>query len=212
MNTPSKTGKIDRDLWGVWVNRLVRKQQLCMEKAWSLYSRMKCSIWKIHLGKNCLFWGNMHFGRAPQSDIIVGDECRFRSASWSNMVGINRPCILCTLRGGAKIKIGKRSGFSGTVISAAQSIEIGDDVLCGANVTITDTDWHHIDRAMEGKENAPCAPVVIGDNVWLGLNVTILKGVSIGKGSVIAPYSVVTKDIPEGVLAGGQPAKVIKKI
>jgi len=84
--------------------------------------------------------------------------------------------------------------------------------LCGANVTITDTDWHHLDRSLDGIEPPPSAPVIIGSNVWLGMNVNVFKGVSIGDNSVIAANSLVTKDIPENALAIGAPAKVIKKI
>ena len=57
-----------------------------------------------------------------------------------------------------------------------------------------------------------CAPVVIEDNVWLGANVTVLKGVRIGRDSVVAAGSVVTRDLPAGVLAAGVPAKVIKDL
>lgn len=212
MTTPIIIREVDSDLWGIWVNRLVRKQQLIMGGIWTLYLRMKCNIWRIRLGNKCRFMGNMHFQRAPESFITVGDDCQFRSATWSNLVGINRPCYLCTLRQSAKITIGNGSGFSGTVISAAESIEIGSNVLCGANVTITDTDWHHLDRALEGIEPAPSAPVIIGSNVWLGMNVIILKGVTIGSNTVISANSVVTKSIPANVLAGGLPAKVIREL
>lgn len=201
-----------KDTWGLWTNRLVRKRNLLAEMMWSSNSRLKCRFWKIYLGRGCRFWGNMHFQRARGSYISVGDNCRFRSATWSNLVGINRPCYLCTLRQGANITIGSGNGFSGTVISAAESIEIGSNVLCGANVTITDTDWHHLDRSLEGIEPAPSAPVIIGSNVWLGMNVIILKGVTIGSNSMISTNSVVTKNIPANVLAGGLPAKVIRKL
>ncbi len=201
-----------KDTWGIWANRLVGRRKLLVEILWSSYARLKCLYWKIHLGKECQFWGNMHFQRVSESSIAVGDRCRFRSATWSNLVGINRPCYLCTLRQGAIISIGNGSGFSGTVISAAERISIGSNVLCGANVTITDTDWHHLDSSLEGVELVPSAPVVIGSNVWLGMNVIVLKGVSIGKNSVIGANSLVSTDIPENVIAVGQPAKVVKKI
>jgi acetyltransferase-like isoleucine patch superfamily enzyme len=55
-------------------------------------------------------------------------------------------------------------------------------------------------------------PVIIGDGVWLGSNVLVLPGVTIGKGSVVAAGSVVSRDIPSGVLAAGNPAKIIKKL
>ena len=100
--------------------------------------------------------------------------------------------------------------MSGTVISAAGSIEIGSKVICGANVTITDTDWHDVKRSQNNLGPPQPAPVSIGSNVWLGLNVVVLKGVTIGDNTVIAANSVVTKDLPENVIAAGQPAKIVK--
>jgi maltose O-acetyltransferase len=90
-------------------------------------------------------------------------------------------------------------------------ITIGDDCLIGPNVGIY-TAGHALDpirRKVEKKEFGQ--PVVIGNNVWLGGNSTILPGVTIGDDVVIGAGSVVTKDIPNGVLAYGNPCKVIRK-
>ncbi|MFP7754058.1 acyltransferase [Thermodesulfobacteriota bacterium B35] len=127
------------------------------------------------------------------------------------MAGLNHPCIIATLKPDAKIIIGEGCGLSGTTVSAAQSIVIGKNVLCGANVSISDTDWHHVNR-QEGRASVPTAPVVIGDNVWLAMNVVVLKGVTIGDNSVIGANSVVTKNIPANVLAAGQPAKTVRNL
>ncbi|MDA3884308.1 MAG: acyltransferase [Candidatus Delongbacteria bacterium] len=165
----------------------------------------------IKTGKGLHAWGVPIIVRKTNSEIIIGDNCSFRSNDISNLVGINRKCIISTLRDKAEIVIGDNSGFSGTVIAAAGSIRIGDDVLCGANTTITDYDWHGIDP---DKRNFPPdpKPIIIEDNVWLGLNCVVLKGVTIGKNSVIGADSVVTKDIPSNVIAVGNPCKVIKEI
>ncbi|MCA5585901.1 acyltransferase [Parabacteroides gordonii] len=88
-------------------------------------------------------------------------------------------------------------------------IEIGEEVLIGDNVSIRDTDNHQI--FYEGHEQEVNSPVIIEDHVWIGINSTILKGVRIGKGAIIAAGAVVTKDIPAGCLAGGVPAKVLKQ-
>lgn len=201
-----------QDPWGVWAARLVRKKEQGSMLFWSFYARLNCLYWKVTLGEGCRFWGKMYFKRTPGSTIIVGKNCRFRSASWSNMAGINRPCILCTLSPQANISIGEKTGLSGTVVSAADSITIGSNVLCGANVTITDTDWHHVDNTQDDDSPVPSAPITIGSNVWLGMNVIILKGVTIGDNTVIAANSVVTEDIPENTLAAGQPAKVVRHL
>lgn len=149
----------------------------------------------------------IRFFSVPNSEIFVGDGCKFRSSEGSNKIGINRSCHISTLKGGARVIIGDRCGFSGTVIGAALRIELGREVRCGANTTITDTDWHETDP----RSGMP-APVVIEDNVWLGLNVTVLKGVRIGRNSVIAAGSIVTRDIPSNVVAGGIPARVLKPL
>lgn len=86
-------------------------------------------------------------------------------------------------------------------------------MLVGTGVEIFDSDFHGLDVKDRGLSNAEWAkPVVIEDEVFLGSNVRVLKGVTIGKGSVIANSSVVVKSIPPGVLAGGNPAKVIRAI
>ena len=87
----------------------------------------------------------------------------------------------------------------------------------GVNCVISDTDFHSISylirrNPVEDKYAHKSLPVVIEDDVWLGMNVTVLKGVTIGSGSVVAAGSVVVKDIPPHSLAAGNPAKVIKAI
>ena len=81
------------------------------------------------------------------------------------------------------------------------------DVYFGSNTLIRDSDWHLSDT-----RSAEPRPVHIGDNVWLGYGFVAMKGVSIGKNSVIAVGSIVTKDIPPNVVAAGNPCKVIKQI
>jgi len=115
----------------------------------------------------------------------------------------------------AKVSIGDgtwiNNGFS--AIAEHTSICIGKRVMIGSNVEIYDSDFHGIrvcDRNASKVEWAK--PVVIEDEVFLGSNVRVLKGVTIGQGSVIANGSVVIKDIPSSVVAGGIPAKVIKVI
>lgn len=169
--------------------------------------------WKISIGNNNRFYGVPIFRRLPGSRIVIGDRCTFRSAVWSNYVGINHPCILATLSEHATISIGDDCGFSSTSIASAKSLTIGNRVMVGANTTINDTDWHPVDpkRRIAGSEGES-SPITIEDDVWLGANVIILKGVTIGQGSVIAANSVVTQSIPPFVIAGGNPAKFLKNI
>lgn len=95
----------------------------------------------------------------------------------------------------------------GTKIACFDKITIGNGVKIAEDVIIRDSDNHEIIR--EGYKK--CAPIIIGDNVWIGERAIILKGVTIGDGAVIAAGAVVNKDVPPRTLVGGVPAKVIKK-
>ena len=97
-------------------------------------------------------------------------------------------------------------------ISEGSGIEIGANTLIGLNCEIYDSDFHNLksDQRMDGKPLS--AKVKIGANVFIGSNVKILKGVEIGNNSVIANSTVVTKFIPEGVIAAGVPAKVLRDL
>lgn len=88
-------------------------------------------------------------------------------------------------------------------------IYIGDGALIGSHVVIATI--NHGQRPEERGDNLP-APVRIGKRVWIGSNATILPGVAIGDNSIVAAGAVVTKDVPENVVVGGVPAKIIKSI
>jgi acetyltransferase-like isoleucine patch superfamily enzyme len=112
------------------------------------------------------------------------------------------------------IRIGHRVTSSGSlVIGAAQSVEIGDDVLLAMNVTILDN-LHGYESAEEPYKYQPLqriAPVEVGRGCWIGQNVVILPSVKIGEMSIIGANSVVTQCIPERSIAVGAPARVIKQ-
>lgn len=155
----------------------------------------------------CVFIGKPAFKISPGTEVTIGAGCEFLSGGTDNLIGINRPCIISTYNPGTKVTIGSGTGCSGTVIGAFAQVRIGRNVKCGANTLITDSDWHPEDP----RSGAP-RPVVIGDNVWLGVNSTVLKGVTIGENAVIGAHSVVTKDIPPNVVAAGNPCRVVKSI
>ncbi|TYR36837.1 acyltransferase [Sphingobacterium phlebotomi] len=160
----------------------------------------------IDMGK-CKFYGSTIIIRKDGSTITIGDGCRFRSLSDSNLIGINHKCIISTQTSDAKLTIGKNCGFSGTTIGCFSSISIGDNVRCGANTLINDADWH-----LDDSRTTKPKPIVIEENVWLGYGVVVMKGVTIGANSIIGVNSVVTADIPENSIAVGIPCKVIKKL
>jgi maltose O-acetyltransferase len=113
----------------------------------------------------------------------------------------------------AHIAIGPRTSLSNNInVIAEQSVTIGAGCLIGDAVLIIDSDFH--DLSASGRRHLPAlpAPVILEDNVFIGSRVIILKGVTIGKDSIIGAGSVVTKSIPPGVIAGGNPARVIRNL
>jgi len=96
----------------------------------------------------------------------------------------------------------------GAAISAHERVEIGDRVRMGPYAIVMDSDYH----AARDRGERPTAPITIEDDVWLAGRVSVLRGSRIGRGSVITAGSVVSGEIPAGVIAGGVPARVIRRI
>ncbi len=108
----------------------------------------------------------------------------------------------------AKLALGAGSFINcNAKINCFNSITIGNDVKISEDVIIRDSDNHEIIK--DGYQKSK--PIIIGNHVWIGQRVIILKGVTIGDGAVIAADSVVTKDVPENTLVGGVPARVISE-
>lgn len=140
--------------------------------------------------------------------IAVGDHVFIGSGSW-----------LQSLRNGpdysVAISIGSRTSIAGAcVISAIRSVSLEEDVLLARNVYISDhihkytqTDMPIISQGLD-----KISPVLIKRGAWLGQNVVVCPGVTIGKGAVVGANSVVTHDIPDYCVAAGAPARVVKTI
>lgn len=123
------------------------------------------------------------------------------------------------------IEIGDFSYISGAAIIACDKVIIGKYVFIAGGVTIVDSDFHPLDPGErledtviistvgKKRERPPfiVAPVIIEDDVWIGYNATILKGVTIGQGAIIQPGSVVLRDIPAGAVVSGNPAQIEQK-
>ena len=135
----------------------------------------------------------------------------------------------CSFSVGAKgrVAIGDFTLLNGALIMCEDQIEIGSHCLISWNVGIADSDFHPLDpaqRLVDAQALAPyfkdrperpvlkTAPVKIGDNVWIGMNAVILKGVSIGQNSVVAAGAVVTKSVPENTVVAGNPAVAVKTL
>lgn len=115
----------------------------------------------------------------------------------------------------ALLEIGDNVGISTTCIICRKEIRIGNYTKVGAGCMITDSNHHSLDyrkRQSDDFFDAKCSPVIIGSNVFIGMRSIILKGVHIGDKAIVAAGSVISRDIPEGEIWGGNPAKFIKKI
>ncbi len=173
---------------------------------------------------------NVHFGagfycesaqifrhlKSRQPDAVkIGDHVSLY-AGCSFAVGVEGRC-----------QIGDFTLLNGALVMAEEWIEIGSHCLISWNVGIADSDFHPLEPAQrridahalapffEGRPSRPklrTAPVIISDNVWIGMNATILKGVTIGENSVVAAGSVVTKPVPANVVVAGNPAAITKEL
>jgi acetyltransferase-like isoleucine patch superfamily enzyme len=110
------------------------------------------------------------------------------------------------------LTVGKNCYFNFNVfLDTTGNITIGDNVTFGHNIKLL-TSSHKTDHPEFRAGELYTLPVVIGDGCWLSADVTILPGVTVGKGVVIAAGAVVNKDVPDNVLVGGVPARVIKSL
>jgi len=127
-------------------------------------------------------------------------------------------------RPSSTLLVGNRTFIGGGLISVANKVLVGDDVMLAWGFTITDHNSHSLrfserkrDVALFIKGQKDWAGVKMGDvticdKAWVGFGVNILKGVTIGEGSIVAAGAVVTKDVPPWTVAAGNPAKVIREI
>ncbi len=148
------------------------------------------------------------------SSLHIGSDVMLNSSNRDYNINLHSPVKLFANRPGAEIKIGDKTRIHGTCIHAFESIVIGKGCLIAANCQIIDGNGHDISFSnVENRINTKgtSKPVIIEDNVWIGANSFVLPGVTIGRGSVISANSVVVKNIPPMVIAGGNPAIIIKK-
>jgi acetyltransferase-like isoleucine patch superfamily enzyme len=188
------------------------------------------------LQPGAIFEGDWFQGKIPEN-IIVGENTVMDSAvCFKNYhsslpiglkVGKNvtfwRTSLAAEENG--KIEIGDNCYISNASLVCSEKISIGNNVLIAGGVTIADSDFHPIApaarladtiaiSAVGNRSKRPdiaTKPVIIEDDVWIGFNATILKGIRIGAGSVIAPGALVIGDVPPNSEVAGNPARVLKR-
>jgi acetyltransferase-like isoleucine patch superfamily enzyme len=162
-------------------------------------------------------FGTPQIAKAPGSRIVIGRGVIMVSSSMrATSATLQGPVRLRTLNHSAAIVIGDGVSLNGTSITAhSRTIHIGDHTMVAPNCVIVDSDFHAI-WPPETRLTSPGlerdADVTIGRNVWLGTRSVVLRGVTIGDGTIIGAGSVVTNDIPENVIAAGVPARVVRKL
>jgi acetyltransferase-like isoleucine patch superfamily enzyme len=174
-------------------------------------------VWKYRLLSSCpnvsgtpvaiqpvLFVGN---GR-----IVLGDRVQF---GWKRSpLFYTGYCHVEVAGPDALIELGDRTEINNNSMlkSEGAGIRVGRDGLFGAHVEIFDSDFHELHPRRRHGGRPKMAPVDIGENVFMGMSVKVLKGVTIGADSVIGAGSVVTSSIPAGVIAAGNPARVVREL
>lgn len=164
--------------------------------------------WRILMGKyylrNCKAGSMVSVNGRPVIDnkgiMEFGNEVRI----WSTIIQAK----LYTGKKGRLI-VGRNSRLNGVHIDVRELVVIGENVRIAPYTIIMDSDFHDLNNHFA---DGVSKPIVIGDDVWIATRSTILKGVTIGKGSVVATGAIVTHDVPEYSVVGGIPAKVIKKL
>ena len=185
-------------------------------KGWLTLQAYKRLYPNFHVGKAPRVWGRFYVTmHAPfETEVVLGDNLHMVSDIARAGITLFSPCKFNTL-GQGQIIVGDNVQLNGTAISSRKKVEIGSGSLVAPNVVIVDSDFHAPWPPGQRGLSDPTPydrEVVIGENVWLGLNATVLKGAKIGDNSIIGAGSVVAGEIPANVVAAGVPACVVKSL
>ncbi len=173
--------------------------------------------------------GQLPAGVTLGDNTVVNGKAAFRRVASRQpdalVIGANATMdgVQFSIAPGARIRIGDYCCFTSAVLMAEEYISIGNYVLIGWNTVIADSDFHPIAPALRIADAVACspagagnprppirrAPVIIEDDVWIGPNCAIFKGVHIGRGAWVGPGSVVTRDVAAGTAVAGNPAKAV---
>jgi len=197
------------------ISQLVRAPR---SAAHLLTDRVLVRVWLraigVAYGSGCRFDGFPVIRLARKSELLIGNRVLINNRVYGNAATMTHRTSLTTLREHASIRIHDDVGLSGNSIAACESIEIGARTMIGSGSVLWDTDFHPLDPEMRRQHpthGARSRAIRIEEDVFVGARSMILKGVTIGQGSIVGAGSVVTSSIPAGVIAAGNPAKVIRQ-
>ena len=185
------------------------------EKCYNVLFQFNCWRYGISLGKNVKTHCAVPTLKISRNNAVVTICNNVIFNNYQNVAWYSK----CLIEVGfnAQLVIGKNSGMSSGMIYCANKVTIGENVNIGGGTRIYDSNFHSLnweDRRTHilDKKNTKTAPVIIDDDVFIGANCIIGKGVHIGARSIVAAGSVVVKDIPADEIWGGNPAKFIKTL
>jgi acetyltransferase-like isoleucine patch superfamily enzyme len=170
----------------------------------------------LNVGGNPQIWGDFHMVMHDPYDsrISIGHNLHMVSDYRRAGITLHAPCQFTTM-GNGEILIGNDVQINGAAITSKKRVRIGDGTLIAPNCIIVDSDFHAPwppENRRVSSTSGLDEEVSIGNNVWLGLNVVVLKGVVIGDNSIIGAGSVVANNIAANVVAVGNPAKMVKPL
>lgn len=180
----------------------------------TLLFKVKCKVSRVCLGRGACIWGTIILNKFPGSRITIGDSLRVVSNPTRYSFNIFSQSKIRTMSPTSQVIIGNEVGFNSiNILCRSQRVVIGDRTMIGGNCQIMDSDCHPLwppQARWHYPGNEHDKEVIIGSDVFIGLNVIVTRGSVIGDNSVIAAGSVVSGTIPPNCLAGGVPAKVLK--
>ena len=196
---------------------LVIRGQAWWSGVWgTLALRCKAALFGIDCGSGVRAAGTVLLARWPKSSIHIGAGVSLVSCPRRATAAVVMPVRLKTLGPEAAIVLEQGVELSGTSIAArSKTIRVGAHTIIAPGCVLVDSDFH-APWPPEQRHIAPGyerdAGIDIGDHVWIGMHCCILKGVRIGRGSVVAAGSVVVRDVPANCLAAGVPARVVREL
>lgn len=158
---------------------------------------------RVEFGRN--FQTNGRLVIKGHGRVVFGDDINAWAHAEHN--------VLITYTPDSRISIGSGTRLNGAGIMAYTSIEIGPRCILGSTL-LFDSDFHPLDPVHRHDHHAPvtCAPICIEENAWLAGQSAVLKGVTVGKNSVVGFRAVVSEDVPPNVVVAGNPARVVKQL
>lgn len=185
-----------------WIWKLLAWRQ----PLWRFYARLRRA--RVH--PTVIMNGRPLIRCARGATLEIREGVKINTSVASNPVIGRKRTALCAVEPGARLVVERGVGMSGVCITAAKEVVIGEGTFLGADVLISDTDFHAPDGAGSWTNATveSARPVRVGKACFIGARAILLKGVSIGDGAVVGAGAVVAKDVPPEHLATGNPATI----